>query len=187
MATDAGDASPPPSRPSGTRRSAAAARPLLEDAVARPGSGPLSRTPNSWETDRSSSYTTPTLGSCPLSPGPNSLEAAFHGVHVLPPRCCPHLWDPPPNSWEAELSRCTPTPGMLAVLDPSPPPYVWPAYRTCLRHSLRLSMKVAGLGVLPHCVWVSHFASEFPPWTVLVLLVVVSSETNGPPRSTMPS
>lgn len=49
MATDAGDASPPPSRPSGTRRSAAAARPLLEDAVACPGSGPLSRTPNSWE------------------------------------------------------------------------------------------------------------------------------------------
>lgn len=135
--------------PSGTRRSAAAARPLLEDAVASPRSRPLSRDPDSWEAERSTRCTTPTPNPrpCPLSLAPNSLETVFRPVHVPhPPRCCPPLGPPTPGKCSPPPPGARPPPGCLLPPDPNPPPYAWPALRTCLRHSPRFSAKVAGGG-----------------------------------------
>lgn len=64
---------------------------------------------------------------------------------------------------------------------PNPAPYAWPAHRTCLRHSPRFSAKVAGVGVLPHCVSVGESLrlSELPPWKLLLLLKAVVSRWQG--------
>lgn len=145
IATDAGDSSPPPSRPSGTRRSAAAARPLLEDAVARPGS--RLRCPGPQLLGNRSFL--------PLhDPNPRILLAVPSPQlpgNSLPPGACPPT-QVLPTPLGPQLLRSRTLPAVHTHPDPSPPPYVWPAHRTCRRRSLRLSVKVAGVGVLPHCV-----------------------------------
>lgn len=170
--------------PSGTRRSAAAARPLLEDAVASPRSRPLSRDPDSWEAERSTRCTTPTPwkqssarcmpphpGAAHLS-GPQLLgSVALHPAHAHPQdACCPQI----------------------PTLHPMHGPPSAPAYATP-RASLR---RWQGAGVLPHCVSVGESLrlSELPPRRLLVLLKAAVSqcqrEMDAPssvPRTRMPS
>lgn len=174
IATDAGDASPPPSRPSGTRRSAAAARPLLEDAVARPA--PVR---------------------CP-GPPTSGKQISPPGARPQPsdPARCPRS----PTPWKQPSTRCmsahpgaahaseTPTPGSrtlhpvhahpgdaycprIPTLNPLYGPPTAPAYSTPHASPRRWQ----GWGFC-HTVSVgeSLCSSEFPPWTVLVLSVVVS-------------
>lgn len=168
IATDAGDAGPPPSRPSATLRTAAAARPLLEDAVASPRAGPLSRAPRLLGSRAFQPVHDPKPRILPAVPGPQLPgSSCFPGAcPPHPPRCC----CPPlsaPDSWEAQpFTGCTPPPpGCLLPPDPNPPPYAWPALRNCLRHSPRFSAKVAGVGVLPHCVYMGESLrlSALPP------------------------
>lgn len=181
ISTDAGDTGPPPSRPSGTRRSAAAARPLLEDAVASPRARPLAPGPDSWEAERANpSVHDPSPRSGPLAPALNSLEAVFCPVHAPPSQVLPTPLGP------RLLGSIALHPVHAHLLDaccphPSPPPCARPAHRTCLRHSPRFSQKVAGVGVLPHCVSVGESLrlSELPPWSLLVLLKTEVSRWQG--------
>lgn len=93
IATDAGDTGPPPSRPSATLRSAAAVRPLLEDAVASPRAGPLSRDPRLLGSRAFQPVHDPKPRILPAVPGPqlpgSSLPSGTCPPH--PPRCCPPL------------------------------------------------------------------------------------------------
>lgn len=172
IATDAGDAGPPPSRPSATLRTAAAARPLLEDAVASPRAGPLSRAPptsGKQSVPAGSRSQAPNPARCPRSP--TSREQLLPWCMSTPPT------QVLPTSLGPRFLRSTalhrvhaPPPGCLLPPDPNPPPYAWPALRNCLRHSPRFSAKVAGVGVLPHCVYVGESLrlSALPPWRLLI-------------------
>lgn len=162
IATDAGDAGPPPSRPSATLRTAAAARPLLEDAVASPRAGPLSRAPRLLGSRAFQPVHDPKPRILPALPGPQLPgSSCFPGAcPPHPPRCCPPL--SAPDSWEAQpFTGCTPPlpdaccPQILILL-PMPGPPSATAYATPRASPRRWQ----GWGFCHTvCIWVSHFAS----------------------------